>query len=115
MDILTSLKVSFFGFMVVFIVLGLISVCIRILSKVLLAFGGNQEEAHKQEPSVVAETYESLEADTGKSSENDVGDGELKLYGVDERTAAMIMAIVSEEVQIPLAELQFKSIKLLDD
>ena len=35
----------------------------------------------------------------------------LDLVNVDDRTAAFIMAIVAEETQIPLNELQFKSIK----
>ena len=46
--------------------------------------------------------------DTGWSA------GELRLIGVDEKTAAMIMAIVSHESQIPLSELQFKMIKAID-
>ena len=39
--------------------------------------------------------------------------GELILKGVDEKTTALIMAIVSDELKIPLNELQFKSIKLI--
>ncbi len=39
--------------------------------------------------------------------------GQVKLIDVDEKTAAMIMAIVSHESQIPLSELSFKSIKAL--
>jgi Na+-transporting methylmalonyl-CoA/oxaloacetate decarboxylase gamma subunit len=38
---------------------------------------------------------------------------ELKLVDVDERTAALIMAIVSHESGIPLSELVFSSIKLV--
>jgi hypothetical protein len=44
----------------------------------------------------------------------DLSTGELKLKNVDERTAAMIMAIVSDESGIPLSELIFKSIKLIE-
>ncbi len=115
MDILTSLKVSFFGFLVVFVVLGLISVCIRILSKVLLAFGSKQGENQMQKTPMLSEAEVAFGAETGQDGENDAGYGELKLYGVDEKTAAMIMAIVSDEAQVPLSELQFKSIKLLDN
>lgn len=39
------------------------------------------------------------------------GQGELNLTDVDEKTAALIMAIVSHESGIPLAELNFKSIR----
>ena len=41
--------------------------------------------------------------------------GTLKLKGCDEKTAAMIMAIVSDNTGIPLSELVFKSIKLVDE
>ncbi|MHB1453194.1 MAG: OadG family protein [Saccharofermentanales bacterium] len=40
--------------------------------------------------------------------------GNLKLNQTDERTAAMLMAIVSDESGIPLSELCFKSIKAID-
>ncbi len=41
--------------------------------------------------------------------------GELKLHNVDEPTAAMIIAIVSDESGIPLSELCFKSIKAIEN
>ena len=37
--------------------------------------------------------------------------GELKLYNTDPKAAAMIMAIVADELKTPLNELRFKSIK----
>ncbi len=40
--------------------------------------------------------------------------GEIALYDVDEKTAACIMAIVSDSTKIPLNQLIFKSIKALD-
>ena len=46
-------------------------------------------------------------------AEEDFSSGNLKLRDVDEPTAAMIMAIVSDESGIPLSELCFKSIKLI--
>ena len=41
-------------------------------------------------------------------------EGELMLIKTDERTAAVIMAIISDRSKIPLNRLSFKSIKLLD-
>lgn len=41
--------------------------------------------------------------------------GELKLYDTDDRTAAMIMAIVADETGIPINELRFKSIREVKD
>ena len=37
--------------------------------------------------------------------------GSVKLFNVDDRTAAMVMAIVADELQTPLNELKFISIK----
>ena len=37
--------------------------------------------------------------------------GELKMYDVEPKTAAMIMAIVADKLQMPLNELRFISIK----
>ena len=37
--------------------------------------------------------------------------GEVKLYNVPDKEAAMIMAIVANKMQRPLNELRFKSIK----
>ena len=37
--------------------------------------------------------------------------GELKLYDTDPKTAAMIMAIVADELKTPLNQLRFKSIR----
>ena len=37
--------------------------------------------------------------------------GELKLYNTDPRTAAMLMAIVADELKAPLNELRFISIR----
>lgn len=39
--------------------------------------------------------------------------GELKLFDTDERIAAMLMAIVADELGAPLNELRFKSIREL--
>ena len=37
--------------------------------------------------------------------------GQLKLYDTDPRTAAMLMAIVADDLQVPLNELRFLSIR----
>ena len=41
--------------------------------------------------------------------------GELKLYDTDPRTAAMLMAIVADELQMPLNELRFVSIREIQE
>lgn len=44
-----------------------------------------------------------------------ISQGELKLIEVDEKTAALIMAIVSFESGVPLSELDFHSIRLIGE
>ncbi len=44
-----------------------------------------------------------------------VSNGELDLIETDEKTAAVIMAIVSNTSGIPLNRLSFKSIRLMED
>lgn len=110
MDILTALKISISGFFVVFVALGLICLSIKILSMIILFF----DKSKTQKNEISEEITPAIE--TNKVEDSDiVGCGELKLFGVDEKTAAMVMAIVSDESKIPLAELQFKSIKLIEN
>lgn len=110
MDILTALKISLFDFSIVFSALILIAFFIKIVSLIISNFERNQVKHEK-----ASEDVQTVPEASTSTLENAVGFGELKLYGVDERTAAMIMAIVSDESKIPLAELQFKSIKLLEN
>jgi len=100
-----SLLVSVFGMVVVFVVLVVLCLFISLFSKAVAAFGKKKEEA----PQAAA-----VQAAPAASQDTGFTGGQLKLYDVDEKTAAIIMAIVSHESQIPLSELQFKSIKALD-
>jgi Na+-transporting methylmalonyl-CoA/oxaloacetate decarboxylase gamma subunit len=113
-----SLIVSLIGFSVVFIVLIVLSALIQFQSLVLgyvarSKFQGDRQETLTAQVPAPEEkalmTQRTDTVDTGWSA------GELRLIGVDdEKTAAMIMAIVSHESQIPLSELQFKMIKAID-
>jgi Na+-transporting methylmalonyl-CoA/oxaloacetate decarboxylase gamma subunit len=112
-----SLIVSLIGFSGVFIVLIVLSALIQFQSLVLgyvarSKFQGDRQETLTAQVPAPEEkalmTQRTDTVDTGWSA------GELRLIGVDEKTAAMIMAIVSHESQIPLSELQFKMIKAID-
>ena len=52
---------------------------------------------------------------TGVPMPEGMNEGEVELINTDEKTAAVIMALVSHNSGIPLNRLSFKSIKLLDD
>lgn len=96
MAFLESFLVAMFCWAVVFVVLIVLYAIIRAFSLAINAFSKNAEESP---------------AASAVEAEEEFSSGSLKLKDVDEPTAAMIMAIVSNESGIPLSELIFKSIK----
>jgi len=108
MSIADSLLVSVLGLFVVFLVLILLSFLIHIQSIILGYITAYQQRNAEASHTIIPVEDQPEEADQGWTA------GELKLIGVDEKTAAMIMATISDETQIPLSELQFKKIKAID-
>ena len=95
---------------VVFAVLFIMYVMISLSSKVIAALPSGDKKA--EAPAAPA----AAPAETAPASEvEDFSSGTLKLKGCDEKTAAMIMAIVSDNTGIPLSELVFKSITLVEN
>lgn len=96
--------------LVVFGVLLLMYILISLAGKIIAAItkAGNKEnpapEIATAAPAVAAASAE----------EEEFSSGTLKLRDCDEKTAAMIMAIVADDTGIPLSELVFKSIKLVE-
>ena len=69
-----------------------------------------------EEPANADIKKETLDASAlNKPSGPSASAGSLELIGTDEKTAAVIMAIVSDKSGIPLNRLQFKSITLMED
>lgn len=106
MTVVESIPYALFTMAVVFAVLICLSVIVKILSFVI----GFITKNSKKNPNVTPVSEPVATVENGP----EMSCGELKLYNVDERTAAMIMAIVSDESGIPLDELCFKSIKAKD-
>ncbi len=106
MTLLESIGVDAFGFTIVFAVLIALSLIIKLISAVI---GKLEKKASATEQSKVASTDVPLYGRTALSA-----DEGLTLFDVDEKTAALIMAIVSDESKIPLQQLQFKSIRLIN-
>ena len=104
-DFLTALL----GITVVMSTLALIAVFILLISKIIRAV---ESKAKKDAPEAPAAAPA---APAGIPMPDGMNDGEVDLVGVDEKTAAVIMAIVSQQSEIPLNRLSFKSIKLIDD
>jgi len=110
MSVLDSLFVALLVMAIVFIVLIVLSFLVTIQSKIF-----NSIDKKKDKPSSKVSTQNSSDSSLNYvQNDPEVSNGELDLIGVDEQTAAMIMAIVCDELKVSLNELQFKSIKSLD-
>jgi Na+-transporting methylmalonyl-CoA/oxaloacetate decarboxylase gamma subunit len=91
--------------LVVFGVLFLMYVLISLAGKILATATKDSGKKPEEKPAVAA---------APAAAEEEFSSGTLKLKGCDEKTAAMIMAIVADDTGIPLSELVFKSIKLVE-
>ena len=101
--------------LVVFGVLFLMYILISLSGKVIAGISGHVIGASKkEEPKAEVKAAPAVETKAEDPGE-EFSSGTLKLKGCDEKTAAMIMAIVSDNTGIPLSELVFKSIKLVDE
>lgn len=97
------------GYLVDFFGIVLLMVVMIIMGKIFVA------KAKKEKAAAAAKAAESPAAPVvpaapvGKPAPGSAG--EVKLYDVEPKTAAMLMAIVADKMGKPLNELRFKSIK----
>ena len=102
-DILNAAVIALMGYAVVFFGLILLMTVVMIIGKVFVVKDKKQQAAAPvQEVSAVAEAPKPVAPGAA---------GQLKLYNVEPKTAAMIMAIVADKMGKPLNELRFVSIK----
>ena len=101
--------------LVVFGVLFLMYILISIAGKVIAGVSGIVISGPKNEETKVEAKAATAAEVKAEDPGEEFSSGTLKLKGCDEKTAAMIMAIVSDNTGIPLSELVFKSIKLVDE
>ena len=95
-----SLWISLIGIAIVFAVLAALSLFLWAISKAVQS----AERTAVPKPAALSPAAPEV---TGTQAFS----GEVKLYDVDEKTAAMLMAIVAEETDIPLNELRVLSIR----
>ncbi len=108
MPLTDALATSLIGITTVILILAVIAVLIILVSKVIRAFESKTAKAPAAEAPVSS-------APAGVPMPEGMNQGQLELIDTDEKTAAVIMAIVSNKSGIPLNRLSFKSIKLLED
>ncbi len=112
-----ALNVSVTGFVVVLLILALLAVLVLLLSKAVRAVESKTKKKVSPAPKSAqpeSAPAKAIAAQTGTPLPETCSAGQLDLYDVDEKTAAVIMAIVSHESGIPLNRLQFKSIKAIE-
>ena len=100
----TAGLVAILGYIVVFIGLVALMAVIMIEGKIMV---GKSQKKAAPAPAAAAPAA----APKPKAAPAPGSAGECKLYNVDDRTAAMLMAIVANKMGRPLNELRFKSIK----
>ena len=96
--------ISLLGYGVVFLGLIALMVVVILLGKIFVAAGNRKKAAAPAAAPVAAEP--AVAAPTAPGSA-----GGVKLYDVEPKTAAIIMAIVADRMGKPLNELRFISIK----
>lgn len=103
------------GFAIVFAVLLAINGFIRLLSVIVRAVENAASKPAAAPaaaaPAAAAPVASAAPAIPAGMKPADGSLGDVKLYDVDDATAAMIMAIVADKLDAPLNELRFKSIK----
>lgn len=111
MPLSDALATSLIGITTVIAILAVIAVLIILVSKVIRAVEGMAGKKAPAAPVAAA----TVTAPAGVPMPAGMNQGELELINTDEKTAAVIMAIVSDKSGIPLNRLSFKSIKLVED
>lgn len=104
MSVAEYLVNSLLGICVVFFALALLIAIIVIMSKLNLS-----DEPKKAKGAPAAASASAAPAADAPLAPGTAG--EFKLYNTDPRDAAMVMAIVADELQKPLNELRFISIR----
>ncbi|MDR1157848.1 MAG: OadG family protein [Oscillospiraceae bacterium] len=96
-----GLLMSVLGMAVVFVALVAIMALTKLQSTVILSLQNKRGQAAVPAPAAVSAT----------APVPGPGPGTVALFGVEDKIAAMIMAIVADEMKTPLNELRFISIK----
>lgn len=101
-----ALLVSGVGILVVMAELALLAVLVFLLSRLVSALVNKKN--------VNDDSAEGFDTETVDAPAQSATTSCVELYGVDEQTAATIMATVSHQTGVELKHLDFKSIRLLD-
>lgn len=114
MNLSKALLIALVGFITVVAILSIIALFIKLIAFIFSAI--EKRNAKKIADIVpVQDKLPETPYNAGPTLPETESQGELELIGVDEATAAMLMALVSYKTDIPLNRLIFRSIKLVED
>ena len=99
-----ALLTGLLGYVVVFFGLYLLMIVVIILGKIMMAKNAKEAASAPAAPAAAAPAAPAAAPAPGSA-------GKLKLYDTPDKEAAMIMAIVANQMGRPLNELRFISIK----
>ena len=108
-----GLVMSLLGVTIVFLVLAFLMLFITIMSRVISGTGAKKKAEAPAAPAapaaapVAAPAAAPAAVPAGELAKGSCG--VIKTFGVDDRTAAMLMAIVADKMQKPLNEIRFIS------
>lgn len=116
-DFFDALRVSATGFVVVIAELAVLAVLVFLLSKIVRSAVriSENKKAVAVGPEVAVALPEPLALPSANALPPNRSNGELELINTDEATAAVIMAIVSDQTDIPLNRLNFIRIRQLEE
>ncbi|HHT25000.1 MAG TPA: OadG family protein [Clostridiaceae bacterium] len=104
--------IAIIGFASVFVVLMLFWLIISVMQKK----ANKTDISQKSEPkeAILSASENEIIKENTNSKMVPYAYGKCDLHDVDDRTAALLMAIVADKIQFPLNELYFKSIRSLE-
>ena len=108
--ILDAAIVAVLGYAVVFFGLILLMIVIMVMGKIFIAKDKKREALNAAAKATIASVPVAAPA-AAPAATAPGSAGKLKLYDVEPKTAAMLMAIVADKMGKPLNELRFISIK----
>lgn len=115
MTIDKALLISVVGFLIVFLILSVLALFVKAMGKTFDTISAKKAAEIKIPASAPETAAKAPSVPAGTPLPPDTSAGSLKLIGVTEEEAAVIMAIVSNQSGIPLNRLQFNSIKLTEE
>ena len=109
--VLDAAIVAMLGYAVVFFGLILLMIVIMVMGNIFIAKDKKREALNAAAKATIASVPVAAPASTAPAATAPGSAGKLKLYDVEPKTAAMLMAIVADKMGKPLNELRFISIK----